>query len=528
MNHIDFTQPENRCLGNILRLHAETIGERPFLLWGDESLSYAAANDAVNRRVRALRELGLGPGDRLLILLHQPLEFVLLALAANKLGAVWVPVNTDYRGDWLVETINDSRAGLLFTENALLGRLDEVADRARVDRVVNCETDEWASLTGIAAAEPDMSRIHYGDTCAVMWTSGTTGKSKGVMQNHNVWVRAAIHNNTQYELRDDDVAYNCLPLYNSAAWVANVYRSLVGGIACALDPAFSVHEFWDRIRHYGATQTMTLGAMHMFLWNQPKRDDDADNPLRMVNMVPMPEELLVPFCERFGIQGNLQGFGQSEVMLLLSRKDTPERQWKPNALGELSDGVELRMLDDEGREVPAGEVGEFCVRETHPHQIFNGYFDNPQAEADAYAGDWYRTGDLGIRDADGDYFFVDRKKDVIRYKGRNVSSVQVEGIALQHPAVAGAAVYGVRSQELDSEEEIKLDVVATPGREPEPEALARFINDKAPYFCVPRYIEVVDSLPYTPTNKVQKYRLRDQPLSANVWDRLVSEFVLDR
>ena len=132
--------------------------------------------------------------------------------------------------------------------------------------------------------EPDMGYQRYGDTAAVLWTSGTTGRSKGVMQSHNVWIRAAENANRDFGTTGADVAYNCLPLYNSAAWVANIYRALVAGIPCGLDPQFSVTEFWNRIRFYGATQTMTLGAMHMFLWNEPPRPDDADNPLRAANM----------------------------------------------------------------------------------------------------------------------------------------------------------------------------------------------------------------------------------------------------
>jgi crotonobetaine/carnitine-CoA ligase len=348
------------------------------------------------------------------------------------------------------------------------------------------------------------------------------------MQHHNAWVRAAENSNRDFGTGPSDVVYNCMPLYNSAAWVANILRALVAGVPCALDARFSVKEFWDRIRHFDATQTMTLGAMHMFLWAEPARADDADNPLRMANMVPMPEPLVKPFCERFGLEGIVQGFGQSEIMLLLSRKDTPAKRWKPNALGALSFGVDLRMLDEEGNEVAPGEVGEFCVRETTPHTIFNGYFAAPEATAAAYHGDWYRTGDLGIRDADGDFFFVDRKKDVIRYKGRNVSSVQVEGVALRHPAVQGAAVYGVPSKELGSEHEIKLDVLLRPGAALEAADLARFINTHAPHFCVPRYIEFVTELPYTPTNKVQKYKLRERGVPPGTWDRMQSDFVLER
>ena len=539
MNRIDLADPDNRVLGRILRLHARDAGDTPFLLADSEHYTYAQVNSLANRYASGLRALGVATGDRVLVFMHSCVEFVVLALAANKLGAVWVPVNTDYKGDWLADAINDSKGAALAVDGALLPRLQQVRDRVAFGHLLlHRSTPEQVREAGAAATlaelathpdvEPDMSYQHYGDTAAVLWTSGTTGKSKGVMQSHNVWIRAAENANRDFGTSDGDIAYNCLPLYNSAAWVANIYRALVAGIPCAIDDHFSVHAFWDRIRFYGATQTMTLGAMHMFLWNEPPRADDADNPLRMANMVPMPERLLHPFCERFGIEGITQGFGQSEIMLMLSRKDTPRKQWKPNALGELSQGVELRMLEDDGSEAGPGEVGEFCVKETSPHTIFNGYFDNPRANEAAFAGGWYHTGDLGIRDADGDYFFVDRKKDVIRYKGRNVASLQVESVAMQHPAVQTAAVYGVPSQELDSEHEIKLDAVPRPGAQVSAEELARFINANAPYFCVPRYIEFVSELPYTPTNKVQKYKLRERGVTPQSWDRVAAGFKLER
>ena len=539
MNRIDLADPDNRVLGRILRLHAEGAGDTPFLLADSEQYTYAQVNSLANRYASGLRALGVATGDRVLVFMHSCVEFVVLALAANKLGAVWVPVNTDYKGDWLADAINDSKGAALAVDGALLPRLQQVRDRVAFGHLLlHRSTPEQVREAGAAATlaelathpdvEPDMSYQHYGDTAAVLWTSGTTGKSKGVMQSHNVWIRAGENANRDFGTSDGDIAYNCLPLYNSAAWVANIYRALVAGIPCAIDDHFSVHAFWDRIRFYGATQTMTLGAMHMFLWNEPPRADDADNPLRMANMVPMPERLLRPFCERFGIEGITQGFGQSEIMLMLSRKDTPRKQWKPNALGELSQGVELRMLEDDGSEAGPGEVGEFCVKETSPHTIFNGYFDNPRANEAAFAGGWYHTGDLGIRDADGDYFFVDRKKDVIRYKGRNVASLQVESVAMQHPAVQAAAVYGVPSQELDSEHEIKLDAVLRPGAQVSSEELARFINANAPYFCVPRYIEFVSELPYTPTNKVQKYKLRERGVTPQSWDRVAAGFKLER
>jgi crotonobetaine/carnitine-CoA ligase len=538
MAALDLTDPAERNLGLILRRHAERSPDSVFLMDGENRLSFAATNEAVNRFAVGLTELGVGRGDRIAIFMHSRVEFILLVLAVNKLGAVWVPVNTDYKGSWLTDTINDSKAKALVTDDELLDRVIEVRSHIHCDQLLVAHdgpkpihAEHCVSLgdfNALAPQEPDLGSIYYGDTAAILWTSGTTGKPKGVMQSHNAWLRAAESGNINFETRAGDVAYNCLPLYNSAAWSASIFRALVAGIPCGLDRRFSVTEFWNRIRYYGATQTMSLGAMHMFLWNMPEQADDADNPLRVASMVPMPQTLIDPFCRRFGIELITQGFGQSEIMAMIGKINRPGVPAKPNVLGTVNEELEVRLLDDEGGEVPVGEVGEFCVRPLAPHAIFNGYFDQPEATKNAFFGDWYRMGDLGRRDTDGDFYFVDRKKDYIRYKGRNISSFEVELVAQKHPAVAAAAAFGVRSDELEWEHEIKLDVIVKPDTSVTPDELARFINDNAPYFLVPRYIELRDALPYTPTNKVEKYKLRARGVTPETWDRMKSGFELMR
>ena len=541
MHIVDLQDERNRIPFRLLRLHAEAIGDLPFLLSDDQCYSYGRANAIVNAYAHGLHRLGLQAGGQLLLYMHSCVDYVLLTLAANKLGALWVPVNTDYRGEWLVETINASKGAVLATDADMLEKLRPVEHELRYGRLLLRGPVEAAregfvgrgvvSLAELAAgshAEPGTRHVDHGDAAAVLWTSGTTGRPKGVIQSHNVWIRAAVNNDRLYSTRPGDVVYNCLPLYNSAAWVANIYRALSTGIPCALDEQFSVSKFWGRIRHYGATQTMTLGAMHMFLWNEPRRADDADNPLRAASMVPMPQKLVAPFCERFGLEGIVQGFGQSEAMPILSKMETPSSQLEPNALGRLFDDMEVKLLRDDGQEAGPGEVGEFSIRPLAPHVIFSGYFDDPEATRRAFRGEWYCTGDLGMKDAEGNFYFVDRKKDYIRYKGRNISSLQVESVAAGHPAVQAAAVYGVPSDTLESEHEIKLDVIVRRDHRVTPEDLARFINDHAPYYCVPRYIEFVSELPYTPTQKLEKYKLRAKGLSAATWDRLKSDFELRR
>ncbi len=310
--------------------------------------------------------------------------------------------------------------------------------------------------------------------------------------------------------------------------MANIYPALIAGLPVALDPRFSVGEFWDRTRFYGATHIFTLGAMHIFLWQAPERPDDRDNPVRVASAIPMPEWLLEPFRQRFGIEVVTQGYGQSEAFTILYRVDDGSRQWKPNSAGVPAEGFEVKLLDDDDREVPVGEVGEFCLRPAEPNTIFNGYFGDPEATLAAFRNLWYHTGDLGRRDADGEFFFVDRKADYIRYKGRNVSSFDVEAAVGAHPAVLRCAAYGVPRPELDWEAEIKVDIVLRPGASATAEEIARFVNERAPYFFVPRYIEFVSELPTTPTGRVGKFELRQRGVTAATWDREKAGFAVRR
>jgi len=352
----------------------------------------------------------------------------------------------------------------------------------------------------------------------VLWTSGTTGKSKGVMQSHNVWFEAALGGDVMYDTRPGDVAYNVMPMYNSGAWATSLFRSLFCGITLAIDPAFSVSHFWDRVRFYGATQSFTIGAMHMFLWGAPARPDDADNPLRELQAVPMPSEIKEPFSKRFGVKIMGQGMSQSEAMLILRQDARKRSSWPVGSCGNPVDDIDVMLADDAGKAVAVGEPGELWVRPHRPFLIFNGYFDDPGATANAFSGAWYKTGDLLRRDAGDNYFFVDRKKDAVRYKGRNISTYEVELVARRHPAIADCAAFGIPSEALKSEDEIKLNVILKPGAEATEREIAQFINENAPYFFVPRYIEFVTELPYTPNQKIQKYKLREAGLGVATWD----------
>jgi crotonobetaine/carnitine-CoA ligase len=536
MHRPDIEAPAERILGRILRRQAEAIPDRTYVMADDRRYSYGRVNELANSYAVTLAELGVARGDTVAFFMRSSEEFVFSTYAAMKLGAVWVPTNADYKGAWLRESLHDSRARVLFADADLLPRIAELGPDVRFEHVVvrgrpDCSVPgtlhDLASFRDRPAVEPDDSQIAYSDTAAVLWTSGTTGRAKGVMQSHNAWVRGAESGARTSGTAAGDVMYCCLPMHNSAAWVASVYRALVTGLPFALDAEFSVARFWERCRHYGATQIFTLGAMHMFLWQAPERPDDADNPVRHATMIPFPDPLIDPFKRRFGLRTIDQGYGQSEVMGVCHRVDDG-RPKKPGSLGGVLPGIEVRLLDDDDREVAPGEVGEFAVRPTEPNVLFSGYFHDDAATVRAWRNLWYHTGDLGRRDEDGDYFFVDRKADFIRYKGRNVSSFAVEMAVRGHPAVADCAAHGVTSDELEAEAEIKVVVVLKAGQTLEAADLARFINENAPYFFVPRYIEFADELPATPTGRVQKFKLRERGVTENTWDARKAGFVVKR
>ncbi len=538
MNKLDLSDLSDRLLGRCLRRQAEKIPNDLFVRWNEERWSYGRANELANASARAFRELGVARGENVAFLLDTCPDWIWTTLGLNKLGAIWVPTNTDYKGTWLRESLEDSRARVLVADAPGIERaLSACNGTLPFERVIvrgkppaglpsHVEAIPLEQFAQAPGNEPDDRELYYGDTAAILWTSGTTGKSKGVMQSHNVWLRAALDGANNAGLREGEVIYSCLPMYQSAAWVANVYRALVCGVPVAMDPRFSVTEFWERCRYYGATMVFTLGAMHIFLWQQPARADDRNNPVRSAGMVPMPDKLIGPFKERFGIEEIHQGMGQSEVMGLLSRR--PGVAYPENALGDPADGIEVRLLDDHDLEVPAGVAGELCVRPTAPFQIFNGYFNDAEATVSAWRNLWYHTGDLARGDANGNFYFVDRKKDFIRFKGRNISSFQVEAAFSAHPAVQQCAAHAVVSEQLAAEAEMKLCAVLKPGASATPEELCRFVNDTAPHFFVPRYVELLRELPQTPTGRVQKYKLRERGVTLETWDARAAGFEVRR
>lgn len=538
MNKLDLNNTEHRIFGEMLRVQAEQVGDTAFLITENQRISFAEAEAITNALAGGLVAIGREKGDRVALYMGSRPEVVLCALAINKIGAVWTPINTDYQGEWLLDTLTRSHCKVLVTDAEYQQRIVDIQQKLSVEQMVliadgneqklqNCSLYE--QLLEHSQIKADYSDMNYGDTCAILWTSGTTGKSKGVMQSYNCWVRAIVDGSSlMFDSRQGDVIYCVLPLFNAAAWITSIFRALIEGIPCVIEPRFSVTDFWGRVKQFGATQTFLIGAMGVFVLNAPAHPDDADNPLRAAQVVPLSPELWPVFEQRFGVRLVRTGLGQSECLMVMTQSE--DRDDVPvYSLGFPPADIEVALFDDDGNPVAIGEAGEICVRPLAPFVLFNGYFDNPEATAETFRGEWFLTGDIGRQDPEnGAYYYVDRKKDALRFAGRNISTLEVESVARRHPDVADVAAFGIPSAEVASEHELKLNIVLAENASTSYQQLCEFINDNAPHFFVPRYMEFVDRLPYTPTNKVQKFKLREAGLSEQTWDIRQSSYRVKR
>jgi crotonobetaine/carnitine-CoA ligase len=479
-------------------------------------------------------------------MLENSTRFLLLALALGRIGAIYVPVNLALKGDSLLHVLRQSGVSFLAVESSLLGRFASVArslpelstvlvtDLSDTGAPRDLDVDVLDFDVAVVAA-PDMavrlaaSAAATFDPWCVMFTSGTTGPAKGAVMTHQYWyVVPSTLCGPARDVRPDDVFYVSSPMFHAAAWLVQIVPSLILGLPVAIDARFSASQFWDRVRHYGATQLLTMGATHIWLWNQDSSEIDADNPARVWAPVPLPGELYEPFKKRFGIEHLWSTYGGTEFMSVTCTD--VRRAMKPGASGRARPSVELAVLDDRGRRVPAGVVGELCVRPIVPHAIFQGYFGMPEETLSRFGDLWYHTGDLVRIDEDDDLFFVDRKDDYLRVRGENVSSFDVETAFNKHPAVAEAAVFSVPSEEssLVSEDEIMVALVQSEGANVELTELLAFVGEQLPHFAVPRYLEFLKDLPRTPTGRVQKHILRNRRLTPQTFDRIGAGIHIER
>ncbi len=534
---LTFPDRSDWIASRVLETRAATHGDRPFVQVLDgAALTYAAADRLVNRLAHGLRALGVARGDRVLIMLPNCVEFLLAWWAVNRLGAIEVPVNAAYKGYFLEHVVQNSGARLVVVAADLVERLVASAARlGRLETVVVHGAPADARAPGrlrtvpfeevfAARDDPPGVELSRSDLGAIMYTSGTTGPSKGVMMPNAHLHLFAEFTASLTRLTGDDTYFVATPLYHGNAPIMQVYPAMLAGGRAVILPRFSASEWVDQIRRSGATATNLLGVMMEFVFRQPPQPGDRDHRLRVVLGQPAPVAIVEDFKRRFGVPKVLEYYGMTEIGVVTMM---PWDEVRPGSCGAaVSEWFELRIADpatDEER--PPGEVGELLVRPKEPWAFNQGYWEMPDKTLEALRNVWYHTGDALRRDADGFYYFVDRMRDVIRRRAENIASYDVERVVADHLDVAECAAVAVPSELPGGEDEIKLCLVLRPGVPLAPEAFLAWCEARMPYFAVPRYLEVLPNLPRTPNNKIQKYLLRERGV-AGAWDRVKAGYQL--
>jgi crotonobetaine/carnitine-CoA ligase len=453
----------------------------------------------------------------------------LVWFALARLGAIEAPVNTAFRGPALAHLLELIETEVVIVDESMCASVAAVADALTHVRVVVVRGDpswaierfpQWnvvalsAGLLGGAPrglAAPTHSET---DPAMLLFTSGTTGRSKGCVLSHRYAVRQAELTVEHLGLRTDDVLYCPFPLFHLDATVLTVMPALVLGTTAAIGERFSASRFWHEIRSFGATVFDFMGATLAILYKQAPDLRDGDNPARLGWGVPLPPELAATFETRFGVR-LVELYGSTDVGVpIYTPLDEPRR---PGSCGRPIPAYDVELVDESDRPVDVGTVGEIVVRPNEPSLIMDGYYRMPEATLQATRNLWFHTGDLARADSDGFLYFVGRRTDSIRRRGENISAFEIEEAINLHPDVLEVAAYGVPSEL--SEDDVMVAIVARPGCSLDPVDLVAFCENTMARHMVPRYIDIVDALPKTPTEKVEKYRLAARGPTATTWDR---------
>lgn len=503
----------------------ELAAEKPDALccrMGDYTHTYSSMLARATEVAGNMSALGVGLASRVATLAPNRPELIELFFGLAVAGIIQVPLNPFLKGAFLHHQLADSAPEIVLTDEAGLRALLPVIDEVPTLRHVvlfdpiPAEVDDprviaFAELPQGSATLPDLTPA---STMTLLYTSGTTGQPKGCVLSHGYYVRAGQIDAELARLTDEDVFLTCLPLFHAGSQLKVLMPALMGGVPFHVEPSFSASQFFQRVTETGATIASAVGTMAAMILAAPASDFDRGHRLRLFNAAPVSVSACAAFTERFGVDVWNEAFGQTECVPVLTGNPYGERD--RTSAGRPVRDLEVALLDDDLQQVPLGEVGEICVRPRHRFALFDGYWNNPEATLSSFSGLWYHTGDYGRELPSGNVSFVDRKKDALRVRGENVSSLELETAIGTHPDIVEAAVHAIPSDV--EEDDIKACVVVREGVRLDPTEFFTWLTDNVPYYAVPRYVEQLDALPKNPVNRILKTVLREAGITATTWD----------
>lgn len=504
----------------LLRQH-EKFGERTLFAGPGGSFTFAQAPALVAARAGALAAAGIRKGDVIAVLYGNHVNFTVTCLAAGWIGCVFLPINTAAKAPQIEYVLRQSGARMLiieaeFSDALLLVDFSTLPNLhtiwvngapLSVDLVGPDVIPDPGAGTPVEAAD-----VAPGDSFALLFTSGTSGPSKGVTCPHAQFFWWGAHTAALLGIDDGDVLHTTLPTFHVNA-ANTIFQALLTGSTIVVAPRFSASSFYERLIEHDASVTYLLGAMVPILLARSPSPAERDHRVTRALAPGVPGPLKAAFTERTGI-ALVDGFGSTETNFVIG---TPFGEARPDGMGQIVPGFHARVVDEADNELPVGVAGELVLRADDPYAFMTDYFGMPEKTVEAWRNLWFHTGDRVVLHADGSYHFVDRLKDAIRRRGENISSFEVEQVLHGHPGIEVAAAFPVQSDL--AEDEVMIAVRLVPDNPPTEREIIEYCVARLPYFAVPRFIDIVTDLPRTESGKIQKFKLRERGRTATTWDR---------
>ncbi len=532
----EYAQPD-RVLPKIIEDKARQYPDHVVFQFRDYPITFGELNERINKAANGFLALGIGKGDKVAIMLPNCPEFLYTWFGLNRIGAVEVPINVALKGEGLAYQITQSDSAMLVADTEYLDRLGDVADQlttlhhiAFLHRAENeqalpawapCEALWFGELMDRPATTPDVE-VGFKDMASILYTSGTTGRSKGVMMSHHYWYDIWSESVKYSRYTEDDVLYTGLPFFHGNAQGITIGPAILADAKAVIVERFSAGQLWDDCRRWECTEANYIGGIIPILMKAEEKESDADNPLRLMVGAAAPVKIWHDFERRFNTK-LLEVYGMTECYCCLVN---PYDEPRPGSCGKPITGWDVRIVDDDDNEVPPGTIGEFIARPLRNFVGTTGYYKQPEATLEFFSNFWMHTGDLGRTDEDGYFYFVDRKKQALRRRGENISSFEVEAVINANPAVLESCVVGVPSDV--GEEDVKAVIVLKQGQTLSEEEIIRWCEPRLAYFAIPRYIAFRADLPKTPSERVEKYKLKAEGVTDDCWDREAAGIKLKR
>jgi crotonobetaine/carnitine-CoA ligase len=518
-----FISGEKYVVGNMLEEAARKYKNRTYFIFEDRRYSYAEVNEQASRVAAGFAAMGVKKGDHVAILMENSPEFIFAWFGLARIGAIEAPFNPFHKGKILEYLINYSDAEILVISNRFIEEIAAIqGSLTTVKQVIICGEYQGKPFAKIESTPfnrllesksgPPKVEITYKDIMALMFTSGTTGPSKGVLITHNQGFFVASQYLNANGAKKGSCGYCYIPLFHEAPQFGLVLGTMLLGGSIVITRNFSPSAFWEDVRKYKCTMSGLFEVVVKILLMAPEKPDDADNPMQVFSTAHISSESQLAFEKRFGVKLiNTYGLTEGDATILTMHNDV-----MPGSFGKPRGYFEAKLFDSNDCEVPRGSTGELVLRPKQPYTIFEGYYKMPEKTLAAFRNLWWHTGDLARQDENGYYFFVGREKDMIRHGDENISSMEIEKVVEAHPAVKECAAVAAFSEIWG--EDVKLAVVCKEGQAIDPAELIAYCDERMAYFMVPRYIEFVESIPRTgASGRPIKDQLKQ--VTPSTWDR---------